>query len=75
MAIVRVVDVDVGAAEGVEVGIGSGEFVVGDGDDGLAGSGGDVAGGVCRVEGGGVHGHVTRVGGSEGDGDGEGEGC
>ncbi len=70
-----VVDVDVGAAEGVVVGVRGGEEGVGDGDDGLAGGGGDGAGGVGGGEVGGVDGHVAGVGEGEGDGDGEGEGA
>ena len=74
LAVGRVVDADGGAAEGVVVGVGGGESCVGDGDDGLAGRGGDVAGGFVGGGGGGVVGHVAGVGVGEGDGDGEGEG-
>ena len=74
LLVVRVVDVDVGAAEGVVVGVGGGEAEVGDGDDGFTGEGGYGAGGVGGVGGRGVVGHVAGVGGGEGDGDGEGEG-
>lgn len=59
LAIVRVIDGDVGAAEGVVVWVAGAEFEVGDGDDGLAGLGGEVAGGVSGVGGGGVVGHVA----------------
>lgn len=75
LPVARVVDVDVGAAEGVVVGVRGREEGVGDGDDGLAGCGGDGAGGVCGGEVGGVDGHVAGVGCGEGDGDGEGEGA
>ena len=75
MLVGRVVDADVGAAEGVVIGVGLVvDFVLRDGDDGFAGGGGYVAGGVGGDEGGGVEGHLARVGGGEGDGDGEGEG-
>ena len=57
-----VVDVDVGAAEGVVVGVRAGEEEVGDGGDGLTDCGGDVAGRVCGGEVGGVVGHVAGVG-------------
>lgn len=68
----RVVDADVGAAEGVVVGICGREAGVGYGDDGFAGLGGDGAGGAGGGGGGGVEGHFAGVGGGEGDGDGEG---
>ena len=57
-----VIDVNVGAAEGVVVGVRGREEEVGDGDDGLTGCGGDVAGGVCGGKIGGVDGHVAGVG-------------
>lgn len=69
-----VVDADGGAAEGVVVGVADVvHFVLRDGDDGFAGGGGHVAGGVGGDGGGGVEGHLAGVGGGEGDGDGEGE--
>ncbi len=74
LLVVRVVDIDSGAAEGVVVRVGGGEPGVRDGDDGLAGRGADVAGGVLGVGGGGVVGEVAGVGVGEGNGDGEGEG-
>ena len=60
--VARIIDVDVGAAEGVVVGVRGREEKVGDGDNGLTGCGGDVAGGVCGGEVGGVDGHVAGVG-------------
>lgn len=75
LAVVRVVDGDCGAAERVAVGVGAVVHVgEGEGDDGFAWGGGDVAGGVRGDGGGGVIGYVAGVGGGEGDGDGEGEG-
>lgn len=75
LLVVGVVDANGGAAERVGVGVGAVvHHEVRDGDDGLAGRGGHVARGSLRGVGGGVEGHVARVGGGEGDGDGEGEG-
>lgn len=62
LPVARVVDVDVGAAEGVVVGVRGREAEVGDGDNGLPGCGGDGASGVCGGQIGGVDGHVAGVG-------------
>lgn len=75
LPVVGVVDVDVGAAEGVVVGVRGGEEEMGEGDDGLAGCGGDVAGGLCWGKTRGVDGHIPGVGRGEGDGDGERKGA